>query len=261
MSGHSGGLAGRVIAVTRAAAQSEEMAAAIRAAGGEAIAYPLIDIRRRPLGPLRAALAQWPDAFVFTSENGVAALSAALGAPDVNGGAAPGEPVPAYCVGAATAKRAAQLGLAAVAAPAPHSAERLAEFLCATLAPTTNVLWLRGNLADTSWAASVKAAGIAVSDIVVYETVTGGAAEQLAADAQDGMVDALTFASASAVDVFAAAWAEAGRKTPPTQPIFAIGEKTRAALVRRGLPVAARASVASAGALVDAVEAYFAEKQ
>lgn len=250
MSGAVGGLAGRVIAVTRAKLQSEEMVAAIRAAGGRAEVYPLIDIAWISLDRLREAAMGRPDAFIFTSENGVAALSQALGASVPLTGRA-------YCVGAATARRAELLGLGAVAPPAPHSADRLAEFLCTALAPRMHVLWPRGNLADPAWLAPLRTAGIDVSDLVVYETKTGGAAGQLARDVRDRKVDALTFASASAADAFAQAWEDAGQLDQPGQPIFAIGSRTSAALARRGLAVAACARIASAAALVDAVSAYY----
>ena len=279
MSGPGAALAGRVIAVTRAARQSQDMIAAIRAEGGRAAVYPLIEIAWTGLDRLRELAAAKPDAFVFTSENGVDALAAAMGGEaHVREALSVGR---AYCVGGATARRAAELGLSAVAPPAPHTAERLAEFLCAALAAGTRVVWPRGNLADPAWHAPLAAAGIDVSDAVVYETRTGANAGRLAQDARSRSVDALTFASASAAGAFAAAWwklvrSEAsdpsggdgvsgghggpgvsGAYSAPHPPIFAIGARTGEALLQRGLAVTAYAQTATAAALVEAVVAHY----
>ena len=276
-----GPLAGRVVAVTRAVRQSQGMVAAIRAAGGRAVVYPLIEIEWTGLDRLRELAATKPDAFVFTSENGVDALAMALGGEALVREAPPSGR--AYCVGGATVRRAAELGLAAVAPPAPHTAERLAEFVCAALPAGARVVWPHGNLADPTWQGPLVAAGIDVSGAVVYETRAGAGAVRLAQDARSGKIDALTFASASAVDAFAAAWwklvgSEAsapsggddvsgghdgpgvsGAYSAPHPPIFAIGVRTGEALLRRGLAVTAYAQAAGAAALVEAVAAYYME--
>lgn len=257
MSGSDRPLADRVIAVTRALRQSRDMMAAIRAAGGRAWLYPLIEVEWMELDRLRELAATQPDAFVFTSENGVDALAKALGGDALVGAMHPAGR--AYCVGRATARRAAELGLVAVAPPAPHTAERLAEFLCAALPAGTRLVWPRGNLADPAWHAPLVAAGIDVSGAVVYETRTGAHAARLAQDVRGGRVDAVTFASASAASAFAAAWRELTPPEPPVTPLFAIGSRTGEALVRSGLSVAAYAREATAAALVEAVVAYYTE--
>ena len=272
MNGPGAPLAGRVVAVTRAASQSRDMIAAIRAAGGRAAVYPLIEIVWTGLDRLRGLAASRPDAFVFTSENGVDALSEAMGkAASVREALSVDR---AYCVGAATAKRAAELGFAAVTPPGPHTAERLAEFLCAALPAGTRLVWPRGNLADPAWRAPLAAAGIDVSDAVVYETRTGANAGRLARDARSRRVDALTFASASAADAFATAWWDldgseasgpsggdgaSGEYGAPHPRVFAIGARTGEALARRGLAVTGYARAATAAALVEAVVAHYRE--
>jgi uroporphyrinogen-III synthase len=68
------GLGGRGVLVTRPVNQSQELAAAIEAAGGEAIAFPAIDIVGRDLHDIEEELAQLPkpDIVVFVSRNAVA---------------------------------------------------------------------------------------------------------------------------------------------------------------------------------------------
>ena len=115
VTGHPGPLSGRGIVVTRPARQAERLAALITAAGGEAMCYPVIEIRDvddpQPLYELIDRLDDF-DLAVFISPN---AAHQALVA--IRGRRALPAMLVLAAVGPGTAKTLAALGVANVVAP------------------------------------------------------------------------------------------------------------------------------------------------
>lgn len=113
---HPAPLAGRGIVVTRPARQAERLAALIRAAGGEAIVYPVIEIREVDDAQRLNDLIDRLDAFdlaVFVSPN---AAQQALRVIRARRALPAGLVIAA--VGPGTARELAGLGIAGVASPA-----------------------------------------------------------------------------------------------------------------------------------------------
>ncbi len=115
-------LAGRVILVTRPAHQSVALAEAIRAAGGEALLFPALEIvpvEPQSLAPLLTRLSEF-DTAIFISPNaaqfGIAAIREVAALPDG---------IEVFAVGPGTAKTLETLGLSAVTVPAGQDSEAL----------------------------------------------------------------------------------------------------------------------------------------
>lgn len=115
-------LAGRVIVVTRPAHQSAALAEAIRAAGGEALLFPALEIvpvDPRSLAPLLSRLSDY-DMAIFISPNaarfGIAAIREVAALPDE---------IEVFAVGPGTAKTLETLGLAGVTVPPGQDSEAL----------------------------------------------------------------------------------------------------------------------------------------
>jgi uroporphyrinogen-III synthase len=140
--------------VTRPAAASRRFLGQLRASlpGIRSLTSPLVAIH-----PVAADLTgPRPDAVILTSEQGARAAAGA-GLP---------RGLVAYCVGAQTARAAAQAGFAAE--QAGPDADSLAAHLLGRLAPG-QVLWhLRGAEVRGEVAARLRAAGHRVNDPVVY---------------------------------------------------------------------------------------------
>ena len=115
-------LAGRVILVTRPAHQSAALAESIRAAGGEVLLFPALEIvpvDPRSLAPQLSRLSDYAMA-IFISPNaarfGMAAIREAAALPDE---------IEVFAVGPGTAKTLETLGLAGVTVPPGQDSEAL----------------------------------------------------------------------------------------------------------------------------------------
>jgi uroporphyrinogen III methyltransferase/synthase len=254
-------LFGRRVVVTRAEAQAGEMLAALRAAGAEPIALPLLRIVPcEDTNALDEALvhASRYDAILFTSANAVrifASQATRLGI-DVAG-----EKFVAACVGPATATAARQAGLTVRVVPCDRfDADGLLEALQATLSIAGQRFLLpRSAVARGRLPEGLRAAGAQVDVIDLYRPEPAPLdeawlREELAAD----HLHVLTFTSPSTVRHFlahldAGALAGAGRAV-----VAALGPVTAAALRENGLPPQVVASRAGGDALVEALIAHFA---
>jgi uroporphyrinogen-III synthase len=115
-------LAGRVIVVTRPAHQSAALAEAIRAAGGEALQFPALEIvpvDPHSLTPQLSRLSDF-DMAIFISPNaarfGIAAIREVAALPDE---------IDVFAVGPGTAKTLETLGLSDVTVPSGQDSEAL----------------------------------------------------------------------------------------------------------------------------------------
>jgi uroporphyrinogen-III synthase len=180
-------------------------------AGWRATALPLIEVEATGT-PAFANGAPRPDWIAVTSSNALDALAAA-------GDSLAG--LPLCCVGEATARRAAELGLGEARLPAPgaQDADGLASTLIDHAQPGQRVLWPRGDRARR-FGERLEAAGLVVDAPVVYRT----RAVDLQGDLPEA--DAVFFASPSAVE----AWTAHEQRAAPAA--IAIGWTTYDALER-----------------------------
>lgn len=234
------------VAVTREASAAAELCEALRRHGHEPVLCPLIRI-----GPpatwaeLDAALAQGWDWVVFTSANAVrfaCQRAAELGLP-VHGSVA--------CVGPSTAGVARECGLDVALVPQHHDAQGLLAALASRDMRGRRVLFPRGDLAPDTLPAGLNALGAEVCAPVVYvnQPDPQGAAK-LRDLLQAGALDAVTFASASAVH---AAVRAAGAGLLGQVRLTSIGPATTAALARHGLDRSTEAAGHDAEGLAAAV--------
>ncbi|HOX24471.1 MAG TPA: uroporphyrinogen-III synthase [Candidatus Krumholzibacteria bacterium] len=222
-------LAGRRILVTRASAQSAALRAALAARGAAVIECPLL--RTEPLpspaGPPDLGSFQW---LVVTSPNGVRHLHDLLAA--ARPVASLPERLRIAAVGPGTAAALAEFGRTADLVPATATGAGLGEALrAAGLAPASRVLRVRGDRASTEVDDALASVGASVVVLTVYRTLILPPPPAAAEVVARRDLDAVVFASGSAVAGFAAAF-----------PAHGLGERVLAACLG---PVTARAAAES----------------
>lgn len=177
-------LAGKTIVVTRPAAQADALAAAIAAAGGEPLRFPLLDIAPaadpQPLAQAVECIADYALA-IFISPNAVAYSLPAI----LAGGGWPAALLPA-AVGQGTVKALEGLGVSGCVAPTERfDSEALLELpaLQAERVAGRRVAIFRGDGGRELLADTLRARGATVDCIPCYRRSppTGGAAPLLAA--------------------------------------------------------------------------------
>jgi uroporphyrinogen-III synthase len=255
-------LAGRRVAVTRAAGQAAELLALLRSRGAEALAYPTIAVEPpenfAPLDAAVRALDRYGWA-VFTSANAVTAFA--------DRAAAAGVAVPRVlrlaAVGRATARALAER----VRAPDFVPTTALAEALAAEIDDVSGrrVLFPRGDLASDTLARGLRARGATVDEVVAYRTIAGDGSAELARLVRTGGVDAILFMSASSVRGLRDALAVVG--PPESRPwlapypaVVCIGPETARAARDVGVEVSAVAVDRTAEGIVDALERWYARR-
>jgi uroporphyrinogen III methyltransferase / synthase len=215
-------LAGRTIAVTRARAQTSELASRLRDLGADAVQAPAIRIQ--PLDGPAPEIERY-DLVCLTSPNGVSLLFERLARDGRDARAFAGARVAAIGPGTAAALR--DHGLIADVVPERFVAEGLVDALADL--PVTRALVARAADARDVLPDSLRARGAEVDVVALYETV----AEPLSAEQLDGIgrADYVTFTSSSTVRFFFDAAAD--RLTVATR-LVSIGPVTSAALRERG---------------------------
>lgn len=257
----AGPLAGRRIAITRDASRSDDLVARLTALGATPVVLSTIAIAP-PADPaaLDAALTRLAtyDWIVFTSVTAVRAVLERAHARGQRSPFPPQERVRVAAVGPATAA-ALRDGAARGAIVTPPRATAAA--LAAVLGDVAGqaVLLPRADIARPDLPAALRARGATVDEVVAYRTVPGPDAAALVAALRDGRLDAITFASASAVRYFVDAARDAGAvaalHAPGAPRVVCIGPATAAAARETGLVVAATADEHDAAGLVRAVVA------
>ncbi len=249
-------LFGRRIVVTRASAQAGGLRAALAALGADVIDAPALRIEPVNTAELTSALGGL-DAYnwvVFTSQNAVKIAWDALRAAGLDARSLAG--VRVACVGRATADALLQRGIAADLVPERFVAEGVLQAMSTRDdVRGARILYLAAEGARRVLPDGLRGMGATVDQVTVYRSVSEKAgADRLREELAAGHIDAVTFASASAVQGFTEA---VGRSTTHP-PAISIGPVTSDALRAAGIAVAAEAAEPSVAALVNATLAYLA---
>jgi uroporphyrinogen-III synthase len=254
-------LDGAWVVNTRSPRQARELDALLEERRAHPLSYPCIDIAPAlDPAPLDRALRQAAegafDWLVFTSANAVEAVETRLRDLGISPGQMARTPVAAVGPGTAAAL-ADRLGIAADLCPEEYLAEALAEQLVARRAQ--RVLIPQAELAREALVRILVTNGVEVEAVTAYRTVLGSGGDDVPRLVRDGRVDAVVFASPSAVDNMAARferengdWEDVRRLC-----IACIGPVTSAAAERRGLQVHVLAREHTILDLVDGLERYY----
>jgi len=244
-------LAGRRVLVTRSAGQSGGLVERLRARGAEVVEVPMVQIAApddpRPLQDALRTLGAG-DWLLLTSANAVHAVAdAAVGLPETLSLASAG-PATTEAIRSRFPSRAV-----AAEATGAHGSEGLARALALVNVRGARMLFPVSDRSPAALAGILRARGARVDVVVAYRTaVPEGVGEQLRA-ALEGGLDVVTFASPSAVEVFARLGG-AGCAVPAV----VIGPSAASAARAAGFTIAAIASAASGDGLAAAVERHLA---
>ena len=216
-------LHGKTVVVTRPRERAGTLAARLRALGAQVVEAPCIEtVEREDVQPLADALAQRHDWAVFASPAGVHAAVHALHRLGRDLRALYGMRLAA--IGRGTADALAGYGLAADLVPAQYDGEHLADALLEALPQGGAALLLRAAAGGQILPEKLKAAGVAVTDVPLYDTAYRCAkADALRAMLEAGAADVVTFTSMSTVEGFVQA---AGAADYTGFTALCIGEQT-----------------------------------
>jgi uroporphyrinogen-III synthase len=243
------------VLVTRGGGQSTALVQRLRDSGAEVVEVPTVRIAPpRDPAPLAAALGAIAayDWLLLTSANAVSAVADAAAA----------TPLPATlrfasAGPATTAAIRARFPGTPVTAQATNAfgGEGLGQALALVYVSASRMLFPVSDRSPAALAAVLRARGALVDVVVAYRTeVPEGADDQLRATLAAG-IDAVTFASPSAVEAFAFLGEAAG-----SIPAVVIGPTTAFAASAAGFRVAATAREATGESLADAVLACLAAR-
>ncbi|MBS6639602.1 MAG: uroporphyrinogen-III C-methyltransferase [Clostridiaceae bacterium] len=195
-------LHGKTVVVTRPRERAGTLAARLREQGANVIEAPCIEtVERENVQPLADALRQKHDWAVFTSPAGVHATVHALAKLGRDLRALYGMKLAA--IGRGTADALAGCGLTADLIPAQYDGEHLADALTAAMPQGGAALLLRAAAGGHVLPEKLKAAGVRVTDVPLYDTEYRCAkADELRAMLEQGAADVVTFTSMSTVEGF-----------------------------------------------------------
>ncbi len=252
-------LAGRRVLVTRAPGQAGALSDLLAEAGAEPVEVPLIEVVEpeswegvdAAIGRLEAY-----DWIVFTSANGVDFFFRRLW--ELGGDARALGRAQVACVGEATARALGERGLRADLVPASFRAEALIEPLAARAGAGARVLMPRGDLARQDFPAALRERGLHVDEVIVYRTRPArNGVTMIRRLLEEGRLDAITFASPSAVESFLTAVGPDAPALLGRAAVACIGPVTAAAARERGLRVDVLAEPSTMPGLVRALAAFF----
>jgi uroporphyrinogen-III synthase len=254
-------LKGAWVVNTRSPRQARELDVLLEERGAHPLSYPCIDIAPAlDPAPLDEALGRAGegafDWLVFTSANAVEAVAVRLeilGIPPRHLAA-----TRLAAVGPGTvATLADRLGIAADLCPEEYVAEALAERLVAQ--QPQRVLVPQADLAREALVRILVANGVEVEAVTAYRTVLGSGGVDVPRLFLEGRVDAVVFASPSAVDNMAARFARENGDWDLLKKVCVacIGPVTSAAAERQGLGVQVLPRDHTISALVDSLERYY----
>ncbi|MGI8496934.1 MAG: uroporphyrinogen-III synthase [Gemmatimonadaceae bacterium] len=253
-------LAGRRIVITRPLEQGEELVRRLVSLGAHAISCPAIAIiapeRTELLDRALLALDSY-DWAVFTSANAVTVVLTRLAVLD--------RPTALVrtriaAVGPATAAALSRCDLSPTCVPQRFSTSGLIAVLGDV--GGTKVLLPRADIARAELPAALRAGGAVVDEVVAYRTVPHPSAQRLAELLRHDSVDAICFASPSAVRACLQGLADAGtprtRLTRQPRPgIISIGPVTAAEAREQGLTVDEVAAEHDSDGLILAMSRWF----
>ena len=248
-------LFGRRIVVTRASAQATGLRNALAELGAEVLELPAMRIEPMDDGALRASLARL-DEFgwvVFTSQNAVRIAWDALRAMDRDARAFATSSI--ACVGRSTSDALLACGLAADVLPQRFVAEGVLDAMASRDGVRgSRVLYLAAEGARDVLPAGLRALGCDVQVVPVYRSVSDGQGnKELRAALDEGKVDAVTFASASAVRGYVDV---VGVQSARSAPAISIGPVTSEAVRSAGITLGAEALEPSVIALAEATRRF-----
>jgi len=250
-------LSGRRIAVTRAREQAPELTGKLAALGAEVVELPLItvskEIDKHTLVDVFTELGTY-DWIVFTSANGVRYFFEEFRRiyDDIRSLGL----LRFAAVGDTTAAAIREQHLRVECQPAVATGDALAEALIETGSlDSAKILVITGNLNRDTLVRRLEEARAIVDRLPVYRTEsTDLAADPAAADFRRGGADAILFASASAVESYAAQAAALRLKDGARRPLAgSIGPLTTQTMRKAGLEVAFEAASPSLDDLVKAL--------
>ena len=250
-------LAGKRIAVTRAREQAPELGRRLVALGAEVLELPLISVRKdidkQTLADVLLELGTY-DWIVFTSANGVRCFFEEFHRifDDIRSLGL----LRFAAVGDTTAAAIREQHLRVECQPTVATGDALAEALIATGSlDSAKILVITGNLNRDTLVRRLEEARAIVDRLPVYRTEpTDLAADTAAAEFRRGGADAILFASASAVESYAAQAASLRLADGARRPLAgSIGPLTTQAMRKAGLEVAFEAASPSLDDLVTAL--------
>lgn len=254
-------LAGKIVVITRAAAQSNELCGELSARGAKVKLLPLISFAPpERFDEMDAALASLEtfDWVLFTSANAVQALerrAEQLGR-DLNGAARLPK---AAAVGPTTSDAAEAAGFSVEFVAADHSGAGLARELGSELRGK-NIFLPRSDRANPDLPTALQKCGATVTEVVAYRNLPPGGTdrEKVNESVKDG-VDGVLFYSPSAVQNFLELLGRERLGTLQGRAVMvAIGHATAAALSSAGVQRVARATDTTTKAVVEALEGHLA---
>jgi uroporphyrinogen-III synthase len=259
-------LAGKRVVITRAPAQSAEIAQRLSTLGASPIIFPLVVFAPPDdYGPLDAGLRRLGefDWLIFTSENAVRAVADRLVSqgPSLQQG---GSPRRVAAVGPTTARAAEQAGFPVSYSAKTHSGVALANELGESVRGA-RIFLPRSNRANPDLPAVLKHHGAQVAEAIAYRTlppadIDAAISSQISANE----TDALLFFSPTAVEHFSELFGpEKLHAIQRDQAIVAVGPITAAALKKLGVTEFLAAADTNSKAVCDVLETYFsaAKKQ
>jgi uroporphyrinogen III methyltransferase/synthase len=244
-----GPLAGRRVLVTRPAGQGDELAALVRAAGGESVAVPVVGIADPPSWqPLDEAIgrADTYDWIVFASGNGVRSFAARLRAAGRDARALGTARLAA--IGPATHRALDAVGLICDLTPADFRSEGLAAAFAA-LPPGGRFLLVRADKGRDLLRRELESHGHHVDEVVAYASRPLEAIDPATLAALDAGVDWVTVTSSSIAESAVRLFGDRMRRWR----IASISPITSAALERLGLRATVEAAEATAAGIVAAI--------
>jgi len=255
-------LHGKRIVLTRPPSRAGDFESRVRALGGEPVLAPAIAIAPPETWTVADAALRRVETFdwiAFTSANAVHAI--------VQRADVIGVPRPALrdrrlaAIGPSTAAAVRAALRAPDVVPTTHTAETLAHEL--PDAENARVLFARGDLASDALPTRLRERGAFVDEVTVYRTVPGGGVAAIAAGIRAGTIDALLFASPSAVRFVAEAVAAQHSDTLTNGPagravVVCIGPVTADAARAAGFDPVVVAESAEQSELIDCVARRFA---
>lgn len=175
---------------------------------------------------------------------------------------------PCFVVGERTGRAAAQMGLKVIHPEGVKNALGLATYLCTKAVMSgarTNsrtyseqprndwLLWLRGQMADEAFRSELERHGWIVDDIVCYETILLEVCQLAWAQVSRASRVAVVFYSPSAVQAFVKSSVVHEHPLTEVLTFIAVGETTKAALLKNGLRPNVTASSPTMEAVLDAI--------
>jgi uroporphyrinogen III methyltransferase/synthase len=258
-------LAGKRVAVTRAAEQAANLVRALEEKGAEVLLMPSVAFAevedKQPLDAAILSLFRF-DWLLLTSQNAVRFFAARCRQRGIDLSVMAGAPPSVAAVGPATADAARQEGLAVKFVASRNTGEGLAQELREYMRGK-KVLLPRSDCAAADLPAALNSAGAQVTDVVAYRTleVRGAAAKELEKIRQ-GAADVITFASPSAFHSFVEQiGADVLRQLSERMVLAAIGPVTARAIQQAGFAAEIVAEDSSAAGLVAAIISWCASPE